>query len=81
MLDPFSTKLLMSHIFCILDIILCNVNLCFSAGVLPTPCKSSIIFPLIRKQGLDPEILKNNRPVANISFISKIIESYCNPNT
>ena len=40
----------------------------------PTPCKSSIIFPLIKKQGLDPEILKNYRPVANPSFISKIIE-------
>ena len=40
----------------------------------PTPCKSSIIFPLIKKQGLHPEILKNYRPVANLSFISKIIE-------
>ena len=40
----------------------------------PTPCKSSIIFPLIKKPGLDPEILKIYRPVANLSFISKIIE-------
>ena len=40
-----------------------------------TPCKSSIILPLIKKQGLDPEILKNYRPVANLSFIfRKIIE-------
>ena len=44
---------------------------CFSNT---TPCKSSSIFPLIKKQGLDPEILKNYRPVANLSFISKIIE-------
>ena len=50
------------------------MNLCFSSGVFPTACKSSIIFPLIKKQGLDPEILKNYRPVANLSFISKIIE-------
>ena len=34
-----------------------------------------IIFPLIKKQCLDPEILKNYRPVANLSFISKIIEN------
>ena len=73
-LDPFPTKLLMSHLSYILDIILCIVNLCFSSGVFPTPCKSSIIFPLIKKQGLDPEILKNYRPVANLSFVSKIIE-------
>ena len=64
----------MSHLSYILDIILCIVNLCFSSGVFPTPCKSSIIFPWIKKQGLDPEILKNYRPVANLSFISKIIE-------
>ena len=70
-LDPFPTKLLMSHLFYIIDIILCIVNLCFSSGVFPTACKSSIIFPLIKKQGLDPEILKNYRPVANLSFISK----------
>ena len=73
-LDPFLTKLLMSHLSYILDIILCIVNLCFWAGVFPTPCKSSIIFPLIKKHGLDPESLKNYRPVANLSFISEIIE-------
>ena len=73
MLDPFPTKLLMSHLSYILDIILCIVNLYFSSSVFPTPCKS-IIFPMIKKQGLDPEILKNYRPVANLSFISKIIE-------
>ena len=72
--DPFPTKLLMSHLFYIIDIILCIVNLCVSSGVFPTTCKSSIIFPLIKKEGLDPEILKNYRPVANLSFISKIIE-------
>ena len=73
-LDPFQTKLLMSHLSYILDIILCIVNLCLSSGVFPTPCKSSIIFPLIKKQGLDPDILNNYRPVANLSIISKIIE-------
>ena len=44
-LDPFPTKLLMSHLFYIIDIILCIVNLCFSSGVFPTACKSSIMFP------------------------------------
>ena len=51
------------------------MNLCFSSGVFPTPCKSSTIFPLIKKQGLDPEILKNYRPLANLSFILKIFEN------
>ena len=55
-LDSFPTKLLMSHLSSRLHIILCIVNLCFSPGVFPTSCKSSMIFPLIKKQSLDPEI-------------------------
>ena len=50
------------------------MNLCFSSGDFPASCKSAIISPLIKKQGLDSEILKNYRPIANLSFISKIIE-------
>ena len=73
-LDPFPTKLLMYHLSYILDIILCIVNLCFSSGVFPTSCKSYIIFPLIKKQDLDPEMLNNYRLVSNLSFIAKIIE-------
>ena len=78
-LDPFLTKLLMAHLYSILDIILCIANLCFSSGVFPTPCKSSIIFLLIKKQCLDPEILKNYRPVANLSFISKLLKKLLQP--
>ena len=71
-LDPFPTKLLMSHLSSIINIILRIVNLCFSSGDFPASCKSAIISPLIKKPGLDSEILKNYRPVANLSFISKI---------
>ena len=76
-LDPFPTKLLMSHLSYIISIILCIVNLCLSSGNFSASCKSAINYRLIKKQGLDSEILKNYRPVANLSFISKIIE----PNT
>ena len=68
-LDPFPTKLLMFHLSSIINIILRIVNLCFSAGDFPASCKSAIISPLITKQGLDYEILKNYRPVSNLSFI------------
>ena len=64
----------MSHLSSIINIILRIVNLCFSYGDFPASCKSAIISPLIKKTGLDSEILKNYRPVANLSFISKIIE-------
>ena len=52
-LDPFPTKLLMSHLSSIINIILRIVNICFSSGDFPASCKSAIISPLIKKQGPD----------------------------
>ena len=37
--------------------------------------KESTIVPLLKKSGLDPEILKNYRPVSDIVLISKLIET------
>ena len=68
-LDIFPTKLLMSHLSSIINIIIRIVNLCFSFGNFPASFKLAIISPLIKKQDLDSEILKNYRPVANLSFI------------
>ena len=64
-LDPFPTQLLMSQLSSIINIILRIVNRWFSTGDFPASCKSAIISPLIKNQGLDYEILKNYRPVAN----------------
>ena len=36
--------------------------------------KTSVIDPLIRKEGLDPTFYKNYIPVNKLSFISKITE-------
>ena len=36
--------------------------------------KESTIVPLLKKAGLDPEILKNYRPVADLVFLSKLSE-------
>ena len=72
--DPFPTRLLISYLPIIIDVILYIVNLCITTNVFPLPCKSSIVTPLIKKPGLDAEILKNYRPVSNLSFLSKVIE-------
>ena len=67
--DPFPSKLLMSHLPAIVDIILGIFNLCFESAVFLLSCKSSIIIPLIKKPGLDSKILENYRSVANLLFI------------
>ena len=72
--DSFPTKLLMNNLPAVIDIIFHIVNLSISTCIFPSSCKSSIVIPLIRKSGLDSEVLKNYRPVSNLSFLSKIIE-------
>ena len=68
--DPFPSKLLMSHLPTIIDTITHMINLCISTSVFPSSCKSAIVLPLIKKHGLDPQVLKNYRPVSNFSFLS-----------
>ena len=74
--DPFPTRLLMSHLHAIIPILQHIVNLCLTTGDFPISCKSSIVIPLIKKTGLDREMLKNYRPVSksNLSVLSKVIE-------
>ena len=51
-----------------------------SAGILPPiDCKTSVyksalVKPLLEKMSLDPDDLKNYRPVSNLSFLSKVLE-------
>ena len=44
------------------------------SGVVPPQFKQAIVTPLLKKPGLDPNDLKNFRPVSNMPFISKILE-------
>ena len=48
--DPFPTRLLMSHIHAIVPIL--------QHGGFSYSCKSSIVIPLIKKPGLDREMLR-----------------------
>ena len=36
--------------------------------------KDSVIVPILKKAGLDPELLKHFRPVTNVAYISKLCE-------
>ena len=36
--------------------------------------KDSVIIPLLKKSGIDPDLLKNYRPVTNELYISKLTE-------
>ena len=47
------------------------VNMSLRDSLMPKSLKTALIRPLLKKTGLDSDILKNFRPV---SFISKVIE-------
>jgi hypothetical protein len=73
-LDPIPTSLLRDLLPVLAPIIANLVNSALSSGKFPSDHKSAIVQPLLKKPTLDPEILKNYRPVSNLSFISKVIE-------
>ena len=50
------------------------MNLSLTTGHVPDCLKKAIVKPLLKKPGLNNELLKNYRPISNISFLSKIIE-------
>ena len=73
-LDLIPTSLLKTLIEPLAPVLTKIVNLSLQGGVVPDTLKSAIATPLIKKQSLDPDVLKNYRPVSNLSYISKVIE-------
>jgi hypothetical protein len=73
-LDPIPTCLLKSCIDVLLPVVTSIVNLSMSTSRMPTSMKKAVVTPLLKKPNLDAELLKNYRPVSNLSFISKLIE-------
>ena len=72
-LDPIPTILLKECIDVLLPVITRIVNLSLTESTMPAVYKKAIIRPLLKKPSLDP-ILRNYRPISNLSFISKVIE-------
>ena len=73
-LDPLPTWLLKQCTEELLPLISAIINNSLESGVFPYQCKHAIIRPLLKKQGLDADDLKNYRPVSNLQFISKVLE-------
>ena len=73
-LDPIPAWLLKDCIHELLPMITAIANLSLTSGIFPDRCRQAIIRPLLKKPNLNPEELKNYRPVSNIHFLSKIIE-------
>ena len=73
-LDPLPTWLVKECANEIVPFLTCIVNKSLVSGSFPSELKIAYIRPLLKKSGLDKEDLKNYRPIANLSFLGKLIE-------
>ena len=59
----------------LLPLITSIINNSMATGTFPRELKNAIIVPLLKKVKLDHKILKSFRPVANLHFLSKLLEN------
>jgi Reverse transcriptase (RNA-dependent DNA polymerase) len=50
------------------------INASLHEGYLPATQKHALVSPLLKKPLLDPNELRNYRPVSNMTFVSKVVE-------
>ena len=73
-LDPIPTTLLKRCIDPLVPIITIIVNKSLLSGVMPKALKISYVTPILKKAGLDRNVLQNYRPVSQLCFLAKVIE-------
>ena len=71
--DPIPTKVFKEISPLLIEQITDIINISLTEGVFATSWKVATIKPLVKKLSLDP-IVKNYRPVSNLTFMSKFIE-------
>ena len=67
-LDPIPTKLLITHLDSLIEVITAIINDSLQAGIVPRSFKHAVVIPLLKKMNLSPDEFKNYRPVSNLSF-------------
>ena len=73
-LGPIPTTLVKQCCAELLPFITNIINGSLVSGVFPSDYKVSLVRPIIKKSNLDPDVLKNYRPVSNIQYVSKLTE-------
>ena len=74
-LDPIPTNILKALLDILIKPITIIINLSLESGTFPLSFKEAHVTLLLKKSNLPVNNLKNYRPVSNLSFISKIIET------
>ena len=80
-LDPIPTWLIRQCQLVTIPVITNIVNLSLSEGVMPDDLKFANLLPNVKNRSLDVEILKNQHPLSNLPFVSKVIEKVVDDQT
>ena len=73
-LDPVPTWIVKELRSSLSPFIALLFNKSLSTGCFPSAYKHAIVTPLLKKENLDANQLKNYRPVSNLSLLSKLLE-------
>ena len=73
-LDRIPTHVIKDNKSSVLSIISGIVRQSFSNGIFRTLLKTSLVRPKLKKADLETDLLANYRPIANIPFLSKVLE-------
>lgn len=73
-LDPIPACLTADNLDLLLPHTTAITNMSLEMGVFPDAFKSALVTPILKKLSLDPEIMKNYRPISNLAFLGKTIE-------
>jgi len=73
-LDPIPADLFFECIDELSPVVTDILNESLSTGTVPPCFKHALVTPLLKKTNLDPDQLKNYRPVSNLPFLSKVLE-------
>jgi Reverse transcriptase (RNA-dependent DNA polymerase) len=72
--DPLPTLLLKENVDVQAPFLTELFNPSVELGVVPTTFKAAFITPLLKKSDLEPDDVKSDRPISNLSVMSKLLE-------
>ena len=73
-LDPLPTFLVLDYLDILITPITSIINASLEQGKYSNFFKQVHVISILKKSSLDKEVFKNDRPVSNLNFISKILE-------
>ena len=73
-LNPLPTEIIKKTLSAHIPALTRLINQSFQSGIVPVPLKKALVTPILKKHGLDVNILANYRPVSNLPFTAKVME-------